>query len=111
MMHTKSRIFASMFFALMASSALRAADSAADEASNQLAREMLQQLVEINTTDSVGSVTEAVETMAQRFRAAGFPAADVVVVGPENPKRKNLVVRLHGTGKHKPVLLMGHIDV
>ena len=49
--------------------------------------------------------------MAKRFRDAGFPAADIVVLGPENPKKKNLVVRLHGTGKHKPVLLIGHIDV
>lgn len=97
--------------ALTASAVVRAADSAADEASNKLAHEILQQLVEINTTDSVGNVTVAVEALAQRFREAGFAAADVVVVGPDNPKKKNLVVRLHGTGKHKPVLLMGHVDV
>jgi acetylornithine deacetylase/succinyl-diaminopimelate desuccinylase-like protein len=106
-----SRICAGMFVALVASGVARAAETPADEASNKLAHETLKELVEINTTDSVGSVTEAVEAMAQRFRAAGFPAADVVVAGPENPKRKNLVVRLHGTGKHRPVLLMGHLDV
>ncbi len=48
--------------------------------------------------------------MAQRFRAAGFPAADVVVLGP-NDRKKNLVVRLHGSGQHQPVLLIGHLDV
>src|SRR5262249_2936899 len=91
--------------------AATAADSAADQASNALAREIFKQLIEINTTDSVGNVTTAAEAMAKRFRDAGFPAADVVVVGPENAKKKNLVVRLRGTGQHKPVLLIGHLDV
>jgi acetylornithine deacetylase/succinyl-diaminopimelate desuccinylase-like protein len=49
--------------------------------------------------------------MARHFRAAGFPAADVVVTGPDNPRKHNLVVRLHGSGAHRPVLLMGHLDV
>jgi acetylornithine deacetylase/succinyl-diaminopimelate desuccinylase-like protein len=85
--------------------------TAADKASDALAYDVFKQLIEINTTDSVGNVTEAAEAMAKRFHDAGFPAADVVVVGPENPKKQNLVVRLHGTGKHKPVLLIGHLDV
>jgi len=48
--------------------------------------------------------------MAQRFRDAGFPEADIHVLGP-NDRKKNVVVRLHGSGKHKPVLLIGHLDV
>ena len=48
--------------------------------------------------------------MAKRLLDAGFPAEDVQLVGP-NERKKNLVVRLHGTGKHKPVLLIGHLDV
>jgi acetylornithine deacetylase/succinyl-diaminopimelate desuccinylase-like protein len=104
-------ITAVMFAALVAGGAASAADSTADEASNKVAYEILKQLIEINTTDSVGNVTTAVEAMAQRFRDAGFPAADVIVIGPDNPKKQNLVVRLHGTGKYKPILLMGHIDV
>ena len=90
--------------------AVGAAESPADQASNKLAREIFKQLIEINTTDSVGNVTTAAEAMAKRFRDAGFPAADVVVAGP-NDKKKNLVVRLRGTGQHKPVLLIGHLDV
>ena len=82
----------------------------ATSASSALARELLAQLIEINTTDSVGNVTTAAEAVAQRFLAAGFPAADVVVAGPEE-RKKNLVVRLHGTGEHRPVLLIGHLDV
>jgi acetylornithine deacetylase/succinyl-diaminopimelate desuccinylase-like protein len=88
------------------------ADNAADKASDVLAHDLFKELIEINTTDSAaGNVTAGVEAMARHFRDAGFPAADVVVLGPENPKKKNLVVRLHGTGKYKPVLLIGHIDV
>ena len=37
------------------------------------ARAILQQLIEINTTDSVGNVTAAAEAMAKRLRDAGFP--------------------------------------
>ncbi|HTT41476.1 MAG TPA: M20/M25/M40 family metallo-hydrolase [Steroidobacteraceae bacterium] len=109
-MTTRSRILTTVLAALAGGHAL-AADSAADAASNKLARELLQQLIEINTTDSVGNVTAAAEAMAQRFRAAGFPAADIVIVGGPNEKKKNLVVRLRGTGQHKPLLLMGHLDV
>jgi acetylornithine deacetylase/succinyl-diaminopimelate desuccinylase-like protein len=77
---------------------------------NQLAREILKQLIEINTTDSVGNVTTASEAMARRLRDAGFSEKDVIVAGP-NELKKNLVARLHGTGKHKPVLFIGHLDV
>src|ERR1035441_10919398 len=81
-----------------------------DAATRELAHDILKQLIEINTTDSVGSVTAAAEAMAQRFRDAGFPASDIHVLGP-NDRKKNVVVRLHGSGKHKPVLLIGHLDV
>jgi acetylornithine deacetylase/succinyl-diaminopimelate desuccinylase-like protein len=81
-----------------------------DEATRRLAHDIFKQLVEINTTDSVGSVTAASEAMAQRFREAGFPDSDIRVLGP-NDRKKNVVVRLHGSGKHRPVLLIGHLDV
>src|SRR5438094_3657568 len=76
----------------------------------QLSRDIFKQLIEINTTDSVGNVATASEAMAQRFRAAGFPDKDIYIGGP-NDRKKNVVVRLHGSGKHKPVLLVGHVDV
>jgi acetylornithine deacetylase/succinyl-diaminopimelate desuccinylase-like protein len=77
---------------------------------DQEARAVLKQLIEINTTDSVGNVSEAAEAMAQRLRAAGFAAQDVTVAGP-NDRKKDLVVRYHGTGKKKPILFIGHLDV
>jgi len=101
---------AAVTLGVLGSAGALAADAAADAASNKLAREVFKQLIEINTTDSVGNVTTASEAMAKRFRDAGFPAQDVVVLGPTD-KKKNVVVRLHGTGKHKPVLLIGHLDV
>ena len=82
----------------------------ADEASVKLATEIFKQLIEINTTDSVGSTTVAAEAMAKRLRDAGFQAEDIVVMGP-NPRKGNMIARLHGTGAHKPVLLIGHLDV
>jgi len=81
-----------------------------DETTKQLSRDIFKQLIEINTTESVGNVTTAAEAMAERFREAGFPARDIYVGGPSE-RKKNLVVRIHGSGKHKPVLLIGHLDV
>jgi acetylornithine deacetylase/succinyl-diaminopimelate desuccinylase-like protein len=78
---------------------------------HQAAHDIFKELIEINTTDTpVGNVTTAAEAMAARFRAAGFPAADVQVVGPL-PNKKNLVVRLHGRGQGKPILFLAHLDV
>ena len=81
-----------------------------DVANQKLAYDVFKQLIEINTTDSVGNVTTAAEAMAKRFRDAGFPESDIQVLGP-NERKKNLVVRLHGTGAKKPILLSGHLDV
>src|SRR5215472_806054 len=77
---------------------------------NEEARSIFQQLIEINTTDSVGSVTKASEAMAQRLLAGGFAEKDVTVAGPDE-RKKNLVVRYHGTGQEKPILFIGHLDV
>jgi acetylornithine deacetylase/succinyl-diaminopimelate desuccinylase-like protein len=81
-----------------------------DDQSKQLSHDIFKQLIEINTTDSVGNVTTAAEAMYQRFRDAGFPESDMFVGGP-NDRKRNLVVRYHGSGAHKPVLLIGHLDV
>jgi acetylornithine deacetylase/succinyl-diaminopimelate desuccinylase-like protein len=74
------------------------------------ARDILEQLIAINTTDSSGDNTRAAEAMAVRFRAAGFSAADVQVLAPA-PRKGNLVVRLRGSGAGRPILFIGHLDV
>ncbi len=94
----------------LASSAV--AQAATLEPHQRLARAIYQELIEINTVDSVGSVTKAAEAMAARFRAAGFPASDVqVLVPPDHPTKGNLVVRYRGRGTAKPILLLAHLDV
>src|SRR3954468_2580367 len=81
-----------------------------DPAQRQFDREIFKQLVEINTTDSVGNITTAAEAMQKRLLDAGFPAADMQVLGP-NDRKKNLVVRYRGTGAKKPILIICHLDV
>src|SRR5258707_7735966 len=82
-----------------------------DSAYHQMAHDVFKQLIEINTTDTpAGNVTTATEAMQQRFKDAGFPDADLHLLGP-NDRKKNLVVRLHGNGSKRPVLIIGHIDV
>jgi acetylornithine deacetylase/succinyl-diaminopimelate desuccinylase-like protein len=74
------------------------------------ARDVFKQLVEIDSSQSTADTTRAAEAVAARLLAAGVPAADVQLVGP-TPKKKNLVARLHGTGKRPPLLLLAHLDV
>jgi acetylornithine deacetylase/succinyl-diaminopimelate desuccinylase-like protein len=76
----------------------------------QLARDIFKELIEINTTDSVGNTTLAAEAMAARLRSAGLPREDVNVIGPD-PRKGNLVARLRGNGTGKPILLLAHLDV
>src|SRR6266550_4470971 len=78
---------------------------------DQRARDIFEQLININTTGSSGSTTLASNAMAKRLLDAGFPAADVQVIGPAGSKNYNLVARFRGTGPQKPVLLLAHIDV
>jgi acetylornithine deacetylase/succinyl-diaminopimelate desuccinylase-like protein len=78
----------------------------------RLAREIYEQLIEIDTTHGSGSTTRAAEAMAKRLRAAGVPERDVRVLGPAE-RKGNLVARLRARGepKQKPLLLLAHLDV
>ncbi|HYM33970.1 MAG TPA: M20/M25/M40 family metallo-hydrolase, partial [Steroidobacteraceae bacterium] len=106
------------------------ASNAADLSPQQSqAKEIYKQLVEINTTHSVGDTTIAAQAMADRLIAAGLPKADVQVLA-EVPRKGNLIARLRSknpsatakdggnTGNagaifssKKPILLMAHLDV
>jgi acetylornithine deacetylase/succinyl-diaminopimelate desuccinylase-like protein len=83
-----------------------------EQAIHDTAHDIFKQLIEINTTDSSGSTTLAAQAMAKRLLDAGFPAADVSVLGP-NERKGNMVARLRGRpgSKLKPVLIIGHTDV
>ena len=96
-----------MLFALAAPAVAQVPRTAWDS----LARDLLRELITINTSQSAGSTVIAAEAMAKRARAAGFPDSDVVVV-PIAPTKGNLIVRLRGRpGGKKPILLLSHIDV
>ncbi len=76
-------------------------------------RELYRELIEINTTRSVGDCTRAAEAMRQRRLAAGYPAGDLQILAPpEAPKDGALIAVLRGSDKSlKPILLLAHIDV
>ena len=77
----------------------------------RMARDLLRELVEIDTTHSTGNTTRAAEAMAAHLIAAGFPEEDVRVLGPKENKG-NLVARFRGrNGGREPLLLLAHIDV
>ncbi len=81
------------------------------EDDRELGRTLLKELVEIRTTHDVGS-TVAARAIEQHLLKAEFPPEDVVFVAPpDHPTKGNVVVRLRGKGRAKPVLFLGHLDV
>ncbi|MDQ3745759.1 MAG: M20/M25/M40 family metallo-hydrolase [Acidobacteriota bacterium] len=117
---TRHHRFALVAVALLSVCALLAAPHLAPSAAKaqrlspprQLLFDIYKELVETNTTDSVGNTTEAAEKVAARLRAAGFADGDVqVLVHPGNARKGNVVARLRGTGAGRPILLLAHLDV
>ena len=86
------------------------AQSTRPEAERKLAHDIYKEFVEIQSGFTTGATTPVAQAAAIRLRAAGFPESDIFV-GGANPKKANLVVRYHGTGPLKPILLLAHIDV
>jgi len=80
------------------------------EGDQQLAHDIYKEMVEIRSGFTTGATTPVVEAVARRLRAAGFPDSDIFI-GGAIPTKSNLVVRLHGTGRLKPILLLAHTDV
>ena len=75
-----------------------------------LARAIYKEFIEVQSGFTTGATTPVAQAAAARLKAAGFPDADIHVDGP-NPQKANLVVRYHGTGARKPILLLAHTDV
>jgi acetylornithine deacetylase/succinyl-diaminopimelate desuccinylase-like protein len=103
-----------MTIALAASLSVSLPVSAADLRPDQAAfRGLYKELVETNTSLSVGSCTLAAERMAARLKAAGYKDSDIRLFGvPDHPKEGGLVAVLPGTDpKAKAILLLAHLDV
>src|SRR5436190_10556291 len=67
----------------------------------------LQRFVQIDTSNPPGNETKGALFLKSLLEGEGIPAEIVERV----PGRGNLIARLKGSGKKKPILLMGHIDV
>src|SRR6266699_3327882 len=80
------------------------------EPERKLAHDIYKEFVEIPSGFTTGATTPVAEAAAARLRAASFPESDIFL-GGASPKKANLVVRYHGTGALKPLLLLAHIDV
>lgn len=82
---------------------------------------MFERIVNIPTVLGRGKVPEMANYLADEFRKAGFPAADVRVLPyattnkdgtqKDNTAAVMVIWRAAGTPKAKPLLLMGHMDV
>ncbi|MGE0551804.1 MAG: M20/M25/M40 family metallo-hydrolase [Gemmatimonadales bacterium] len=94
---------------LLAAGSLFAQASA--DARRALEREILGELIEVNTSDSARGTPALAAKIVTRLLAGGFDRRDVVVTGFDSTLA-NVVVRYRGreTGK-KPILLMAHLDV
>ncbi len=80
-------------------------------ADRELGREVLKELIEINTNHDHGS-TEAANAIARRLKSAGFVDGDVTVIAPQgHPSKVNVIVRYRGAARGTPVLFLGHLDV
>ena len=95
---------------LLSCAGILRAQSTRPEPEKQLAHDIYKQFVEIQSGYTTGATTPVAEAAAARLKAAGFPDSDIFL-GGAIPKKGNLVVRYHGTGNRKPILLLAHTDV
>ena len=110
-MHNSKKLAASVTLSLgFLCAASVGAQNTRPEAEKQLAHDIYKQFIEVQSGFTTGATTPVVEIAVARLKAAGFPDADIFV-GGAIPKKANLVVRYHGTGAQKPILLLAHIDV
>jgi acetylornithine deacetylase/succinyl-diaminopimelate desuccinylase-like protein len=90
--------------------AFLSAQTTPPEPDRKLARSIYEEFIDIQSGFSTGSTTPVAEAAARWLKAAGFPDSDIFI-GGAIPKKANLVVRYHGTGARKPILLLAHTDV
>jgi len=95
---------------LIAPLACFAASNMPPEADQRLAHDIYKEMIEIKSGFTTGATTPVAEAVAKRLRAAGFADSDIFL-GGAIPTKENIVVRYHGTGKMKPILLLAHTDV
>jgi acetylornithine deacetylase/succinyl-diaminopimelate desuccinylase-like protein len=104
-----------VWLALALGFAVNAAADPARSATDLEAREIYAKVVSIPSQLGNGKVPEVAEYLAGRFRAAGFPDADIHILPfkGDGDQTASLVVRYRGSGKGalKPILMIAHMDV
>jgi acetylornithine deacetylase/succinyl-diaminopimelate desuccinylase-like protein len=76
----------------------------------QLAKDVLKELVEINTTTDTIGTERAAQAVVARMRAGGFSEEDARVMGAD-AKHSNVFIRLRGRSAEKPIVMIAHLDV
>jgi acetylornithine deacetylase/succinyl-diaminopimelate desuccinylase-like protein len=110
MMTTKKVLLAGILIATSCFTPRIGAQTMRPEAEKKLAHDIYKEFIEIQSGYTTGATTPVVNAAVRYLKAAGFPDSDIFVGGPID-KKMNLVVRLHGTGTKKPILLLAHTDV
>ena len=81
------------------------------DGNKQLAHDIFKELVEIHSSDTIGTKGIA-DAIVARLRAGGFAPGDIHELPEEKyPNQVSVVVRYHGSGKAKPILWNCHIDI
>src|SRR5258707_726749 len=102
-----SSISRSLFIAALLSTSSLAQQPPDFTAAQTEAVKFLGELVKIDTSNPPGNETRAAEYIKSVLAAEGITAQ----IFESAPGRGNIVARLKGNGKKKPLLLMGHLDV
>jgi acetylornithine deacetylase/succinyl-diaminopimelate desuccinylase-like protein len=104
----------------VAASATAAAPPTLTQAQHDAAHAMFEHAIDVPTVIGRHRTPALAEYVAEQFKAAGFPEADIHVMPYHTESATNgadetaaLIVRWRaaGTPKAKPILLMGHMDV
>ncbi|WP_411820177.1 M20/M25/M40 family metallo-hydrolase [Hyphococcus formosus] len=81
----------------------------------QFAREIYEKVISIRTARGQEKVPEMVEYLVGQFKSAGFTDEDIQITDydSDGEHTQGLMVyyRADGTPKHKPVVILGHMDV
>jgi len=80
------------------------------EAARAQAREIFAHIVGIESSIGKGNVPQVAQYLAERFKAGGFPAADIHIL--PLGETASLVVRYRGSGRGgRPIAFIAHMDV
>ena len=76
----------------------------------EVGKEILADLIEIESTESAGLATKASEYASEKLKSEGFNQEDLKIVGP-TLATMGLTATLRGATSGPPVIVMAHLDV